>query len=415
MAVTSDRFLDLARAAAIVACVGLLYSPSVGTIGLITTYVAFVLSGQAWTRMTALLARPAVYWGLAFLGVVIMGTVYASVPWAERWTDVYKWRTILWFIVLLAIFDDPRWGARLMAVFVLGAAVGVVWSDAVAAGWLSFKREPQEVLRNAGTQGMAFACAALVCLWAVLEKQSLAGLPSWVWSVVAAACVANIVFITNARSGYALLAVGSCLLLGWRASWQRRVIIVAGVLLLGGMAFAVSERMQAKVTAGLVEWNHASTSEVETSFGSRRVFYANSWDIYRDHWLIGVGTGGFALAYRTQIAGQYPDGDWHGRPTTDPHNQYLSVAIQQGAIGLVVFCVWILAMVRAKDGQAQRHRLAVALLAGWCVTSLFSSHFRTFVEGHILTTFLGVLLAVPRPSVPLPERCLHEASSGDNA
>jgi hypothetical protein len=38
------------------------------------------------------------------------------------------------------------------------------------------------------------------------------------------------------------------------------------------------------------------------------------------------------------------------------------------------------------------------------VTSLFSSHFRTFVEGHMLATFLGVLLAAeshPQPELPV--------------
>ena len=48
--------------------------------------------------------------------------------------------------------------------------------------------------------------------------------------------------------------------------------------------------------------------------------------------------------------------------------------------------------------------LGLALLAGWCATSLFSSHFQTFNEGHLIALLLGVFLAVPaaqaRPSVP---------------
>ena len=35
----------------------------------------------------------------------------------------------------------------------------------------------------------------------------------------------------------------------------------------------------------------------------------------------------------------------------------------------------------------------VALLLSWCVTSLFSSHFMAFNEGHMIMLFLGVLLA----------------------
>ena len=39
--------------------------------------------------------------------------------------------------------------------------------------------------------------------------------------------------------------------------------------------------------------------------------------------------------------------------------------------------------------------IAVGMLLGWCATSLLSSHFKTFSEGHLLTFFLGAMLARP--------------------
>jgi O-antigen ligase len=33
------------------------------------------------------------------------------------------------------------------------------------------------------------------------------------------------------------------------------------------------------------------------------------------------------------------------------------------------------------------------LLAAWCTTSLFNSHFQTFNEGHLIALLLGALLA----------------------
>jgi hypothetical protein len=44
-------WINVARAWAIVAAVGVLYSPTVATVALITTYVAFVASGQAVVRL----------------------------------------------------------------------------------------------------------------------------------------------------------------------------------------------------------------------------------------------------------------------------------------------------------------------------------------------------------------------------
>jgi hypothetical protein len=102
--ISSQRLIDLARIAAIIACVGLLYSPSVGTIGLVLAYVAFLASGQAVHRFKQVLDLPSSYWGIVFLGVVLVGVFYASVAWSDRWIDLFKWR-IFWMF-LLTIFDE---------------------------------------------------------------------------------------------------------------------------------------------------------------------------------------------------------------------------------------------------------------------------------------------------------------------
>jgi len=396
--ISSQRLIDLARITAIIACVGLLYSPSVGTIGLVLTYVAFLASGQAVSRFKEVLARPLAYWGVAFLGVVLLGMLYASVPWHDRWTDFYKWRTILWFVVALAIFDEDCWKERLLVMFLVGTAVAVVGSFAAAAGWVTFRRGPHELLRNSGTQGMAFACSALLCVWIVLEKKPI-GPISWIWPFLGLSYVVNIVFITDGRSGYAVLGLGLFILLCWKASWRYRVVIVVGLLAVGGLAFMASPRVQGKVMAAVVQWTNESESAELTNFGSRRVFYKNGVEILQENWFLGVGTGGFTQAYGDHVSKKYDASDWRALHTTDPHNQYLSVAIQQGLVGVGLFLAWIVAIARERESRPDYHRLAVAILAGWCLTSLFSSHFRTFAEGHLLATFLGVLLAVDLPSV----------------
>jgi membrane associated rhomboid family serine protease len=73
------------------------------------------------------------------------------------------------------------------------------------------------------------------------------------------------------------------------------------------------------------------------------------------------------------------------------------VLAQHGIGGLAAFLVWIVAIARDKAGLPAYRKLALAILCGWCVTSLFSSHFRTFAEGHLFTTFLGALLAEVPP------------------
>lgn len=389
---TSQRIIDIARIAAIVACVGILYSPSVGTIGLVVAYVALLTSGQAGDRCKQVLDRPSSRWAIVFLVIVLGGVLYASVPWSDRWVDVFKWRTIFWLFLTLAIFDDVRWKDRLLVAFLIGTAVGVIGSFAASVGWVSLWRGPADLLRNYGTQGMAFASAALICAWTILEKKSL-GLPPWVWLMLGVLFVANVVFITDSRSAYVVLGLGLSLMLSWRASWKQRVLIFVGLVLAAGLAFAVSPKVQGKMSKAITEWTHESELESHTGFGTRRVFFTNTIEIIGEHWVFGVGTGGFPQAYREHIAGKYPPNDWRSEPTGDPHNQYLAVFVEHGIGGILVFVGWLVALALDRGGPQSYRRLAVAILIGWCVTSLFSSHFRTFVEGHLLATFLGVLLA----------------------
>ena len=385
-------WINVARVSAIIAGTGILFSPTVASVALVTAYLAFVASGQAVVRIMQVFHRPAVYLGVVFLGVVVIGMTYASVPWSDRWIDLFKWRTMLWFFVLLSIFDDERWKTRLLVTFVVGTAVALVASFVTATGWITLWRNPEAFLRNAATQGMAFSIAILICLWMVLEKRAQ-GKWRWGWMVLGALYLSNVVFITHGRSGYVVLGFGLSVLLMWQASPVQRLIVAAVVPMVAALAFFVSPRMHDRIMIGIDQWVHAAESSVYTPMGVRRVFHEHSLEIAADHWLIGVGTGEFRHAYAEHVALRYQPSNWRFDSTGDPHNQYLAVLVQHGIGGLAVFLVWIVGIARDKAGLPTYRKLALAILCGWCVTSLFSSHFRTFTEGHLLMTFLGALLS----------------------
>jgi len=129
--------------------------------------------------------------------------------------------------------------------------------------------------------------------------------------------------------------------------------------------------------------------------GYRAVVYENTLEIVRERPGLGVGTGGFGDAYARHIEGKYTG--WRAIPTVDPHSQYLFFLAEQGLVGLAAFLAF-LALGFSDRGDGSRTRLvAVAVLAGWCASGLFTSHFKTFAEGHLLAIFLGAMLARPMP------------------
>ena len=217
----------------------------------------------------------------------------------------------------------------------------------------------------------------------------------WIWAALGSLYVLNVVFVTPGKSGYAVLGLGIGVLVMRRIPSRWWVGAGLGIIVLGLVAFLLSSRMQEVMNKSISEWIHANELQIHTPLGTRRVFHSNALEIAREHLLFGVGTGGFRKAYAEHVAGKYEASDWRADPTGDPHNQYLAIWVQQGLVGLVVFLLWLIAIARDLGTVPRYRQLALAIFLGWCMTSLFSSHFTTFAEGHLIATFLGVLLAVP--------------------
>ena len=148
-----------------------------------------------------------------------------------------------------------------------------------------------------------------------------------------------------------------------------------------------------RINLAVNEWNNSSTQTYKTSMGMRAVIYGNTLDLVRARPWFGTGTGGYGAAYTAQISGK--SSDWRAVPTVDPHSQYLFFLAEQGIFGLLAFLGFIAAALADRGDSSRARIVAVGMLLGWCATSLLSSHFKTFSEGHLLTFFLGAMLARP--------------------
>jgi O-antigen ligase len=206
--------------------------------------------------------------------------------------------------------------------------------------------------------------------------------------------IANAVFVTTGRSGYLVAAVLSvALVLGWpghRVSPSRRVAMAAGALVVALAVLASSPVVRERVLKGMRQTESAlNRSEAVTSMSLRVVYLRNTLELIAARPLLGYGTGAFSEAYGRHVAGRT---GLEGLPAHDPHNQYLNIATENGLLGLAVFIWFLVAAFRQRAGQPYR-LLGLGVLAAWCATSLFSSHFSTFSEGRFIALWMGAFLA----------------------
>jgi heptosyltransferase-3 len=396
-----SRWIDAARWAAIVAASAVMVSPAIANIAMVVMVAALAVSGQAGARLKQACIDPVGAAMLVLIALSALAMLWADVPWRERLDAFWSWRKLWVLPVALALFGPFAWKLRLAIAYVVvcGAAVLLSFGVVAVTGQLpaTVFDFAGSMLRNHSAQSIAFATAAFVSLWLAVSS-TVARHWRWMAGAFAALFMLNMAFVTSGRSGWVTLATMLVVLAAFAARTRRRaalaIVLSAAVLVaLLAAGIAVSPLVRERAAQAGDEWRNAATATEPTSLGIRAVLYENTLELVRERPWLGYGTGGYGPAYQAHVAAKYDD--WRRFATVDPHSQYLFFLVEQGVVGLVAFLAFIgIALVSRGDGSRARI-VAVGMLLGWCATSLLSSHFKTFAEGHLLAFFVGAMLARP--------------------
>jgi putative inorganic carbon (HCO3(-)) transporter len=137
-------------------------------------------------------------------------------------------------------------------------------------------------------------------------------------------------FVSFSQSSFAALAAGVVLAaaLAWRWRALAAVGVVAAVMIPVGMAAPQLENVRDSLFG-------SSQSRIDRATGNRSQLVGNGLRIAADHPVAGVGVGGFKEAYAERLGVRRA-------PSSVSHNTPLTIAAENGAVGLVFF-LWLLA------------------------------------------------------------------------
>ncbi|MDP2817468.1 MAG: O-antigen ligase family protein [Polaromonas sp.] len=343
-----------------------------------------------------------------YFGWQVIGLSYTAAPLSYGMETIYSDRKILYILPLVLLFSGAEPKRRFLVAFFGLAAVGMLLSFALAAPFvqqlmthspLKFTRSsmplgPENLFRSYATQSMVFALCAFLSQWFASQQKKPAR--KWLFHALSLGFLVNIATVTDGRSGYVvfLVLVVWCFVL-WRGL-KGVVLGTFAALLVGAVAFTFSSSVHDRIMKGVTEIQGFTTTPTETSLGRRMVMYQTTLGIIRDNPLFGLGTGGFKQEFSAIAAEKYSG--WRANPAGDPHNQYLFILAENGLVGLAAF-LSVLAMIlkyALKSGTIYGKMAAGCLLA-WGATSLFSGHFRTFPEGHLIAFIVGILMISRAP------------------
>jgi O-antigen ligase len=387
-AVRAPRLGQIADALVTAVAVSLPWSTSATAILIVLWLLALVPTLDAASVRRELLSAagglPVLVWALGAVGML-----WADVSWSERIAGLSGFHKLLFIPLLLAQFrrsGQARWA---IIGFLVSSVVLLIvsWALVLTPG-LTWRggSSPGVPVKNYIMQSAVFVICAFGLIGQAVELRHTRRRLSLVLLLLAAAFVANIVYVETARTTLVVAAVILMLLglrqFGWRGAFGAAMIgcVVAS------MGWVSSPYLRDRVSAVAKELQIYGAGDVNTPTGQRIEYWKKSLAFIAEAPVIGHGTGTIPKLFRRDATAD----TLSTLITTNPHNQILAVAIELGLVGAVgVIAMWLahFALFRAGTLAAWFGLLVVSYNV---VSSLFNSHLFDFSQGWLYVFGVGI-------------------------
>ena len=360
-----------------------------------------VLDGAAVRRevLSAAGGLPVLLWVLGAIGML-----WADVSWSERIAGLGGFHKLLFIPLLLAQFrrsGHARWaiiGFLASAVVLLAVSWALVFFPALY--WRGI-RSPGVPVKDYIMQSAIFAICAFgligeaAALWRTRARLSLGLL------LLAATFVANIVYVSTARTTLVVLAV-MLLLSGLRQfGWKGGLGAALIGIILAGAVWASSPYLRERISGSMKEMQTYESGQVNSPTGLRIEYWKKSLAFIAEAPFLGHGTGTIPkLFQRDATARTLPE-----LITTNPHNQTLAVAMELGLVGVIVLLAMWAAHLALFRGASLAAWFGLLVVSYNVISSLFNSHLFDFGQGWLYVLGVGITGGM----------VLHAADAADKA
>jgi O-antigen ligase len=337
------------------------------------------------------LKRPVCTVPIALFALAAAGTLWSDAPWGARLYAVGPAAKLLMLPVLFYHFERSSRGLQVFAAFLLSCVLlmAMSWIVAFDPGLaLKSHAEYGVPVKNYIDQSQEFALCAVALAYPIITLLRAGKIvPAFLLGAIALSFVVNMAFVIVSRTALVtmpvMLAVFALLHLKWRAN----VILIGVAIALAGLAFAASPQLRAKIGTFSQDYQLYHEQNMPTSIGLRLEFWQKSLRFISEAPIFGHGTGSTRGLFEQAATGKVLAS---GEVVGNPHNQTLNVAIQWGALGIVVLYATWLVHLRLFRGDGLVSWIGLMVVVQNFFTSLFNSHIFDFTPGWIYVLGVGV-------------------------
>ena len=319
---------------------------------------------------------------LIFFGLYIIGAIYSVGPWHDVSKSLLKDAKLLYGALLIPIFMDKKWRRYAVNALIVAMTITLALSYIKAFGIFDLG----EKYSHAAVFKSHIQTNFLMAFFSYLLAIKIFDDKRWrvLWAMLFVLAVYNAIFISLGRSGYFVFAALMGLLCWQRFSWKGVIIAIFALAALGFSAYNLSGGFKHRVDQIVHNTQRYQQGHWDTSMGQRLSFYHNSVLLIKQHPVMGTGTGSF----RSRYANIKP------RPVMiipNPHNEYLNVGVQLGAVG-IAYLVFFFAMIWFASfslPRKERH-IAQATVMAIALGCLANSWLMDTTEGHFFAVFIAL-------------------------
>ena len=337
------------------------------------------------------LKRPVCTVPVALFALAAVATLWSDAAWGARLYAVGPAAKLLMLPVLFYHFERSSRGVQVFTAFLVSCVLLMVASWIVALHpWLAWRVIPDYgvPVKNYIDQSQEFALCAVVLAYPIVTLLRAGRLvPALLLGAIALCFVANMTFIIVSRTVLVtmpvMLAVFALLHLKWRTS----LILIGVAIVLAALAFATSLQLRAKIQTFSQDYRLYHEQNMPTSIGLRLEFWQKSLRFISEAPVVGHGTGSIRGLFEQAAIGKDTA---TSEVIGNPHNQTLNVAIQWGALGVIMlYAMWLVHVLLFRgDGLVAWVGLMVVVQNFF--TSLFNSHIFDFTPGWMYVLGVGI-------------------------
>ncbi len=338
------------------------------------------------------LKRPVCTVPVALFALAAVGTLWSDAPWGARLYGVGPAAKLLMLPVLFYHFERSSRGIQVFAAFLVSCALLMVMSWIVAFDPSLVLRPNAEYgvpVKNYIDQSQEFALCTVVLAYPIITLLRAGKIvPAALLGAIALSFVVNMAFVVVSRTALVTMPVMLAVFALLHLKWRTNVILIGMAIVLAGLAFAASPKLRWTVETFSRDYQLYQERNTPTSIGLRLEFWQKSLRFISEAPVFGHGTGSTRGLFEQAATG--PKVLASGEVVGNPHNQTLNVAIQWGALGVVVlYAIWLVHLLLFR-GEGLVAWIGLMVVVQNFFTSLFNSHIFDFGEGWIYVLGVGV-------------------------